>query len=273
MHSIKLILTDVDGTILPYGHRQIPARTIEAFHAAIDAGIHLGVATGRDSTWVPRFFGGDAACSATSIASNGSEVFLDGRKIRESHLDVGGLREVAAIVREVPGAGMLVFYEGKPLLVEGTKEDLALSFPAYAAACQEVDDVPDEAPIKGNVFFGPLAAEEYEPLVDRLNRTVSTLDFDIPQPGFGNIMPHGSNKATAIDVLVEALGITLDQVVVFGDNGNDVPMLSHVPNSVAVSNASAEAATAARWHVGACDDEAVGEAIAALAAGEWPFTV
>ena len=50
-------------------------------------------------------------------------------------------------------------------------------------------------------------------------------------------------------------------------------MLSHVPNSVAVSNASAEAATAARWHVGACDDEAVGEAIAALAAGEWPFTV
>ena len=72
-------------------------------------------------------------------------------------------------------------------------------------------------------------------------------------------------------MLVEALGITLDQVVVFGDNGNDVPMLSHVPNSVAVSNASPEAAAAAHWHVGACEDEAVGDAIAALAAGAWPF--
>lgn len=273
MHAIKLVLTDVDGTILPYGERQIPERTIDAFHAAIDAGIHVGVATGRDSTWVPRFFGGDAVCSATSVASNGSEVFLDGEKIRESHLDVAGLRQVASIVREVPGAGMLVFYSGKPLLVEGTKEDLALSFSAYAEVCQEVDDVPDEAPIKGNVFFGPLAPEVYEPLVERLNRSVSTLDFDIPQPGFGNIMPHGSNKATAIDVLAEALGITLDQVVVFGDNGNDVPMLNHVPNSVAVANASPEAVSAAQWHIGTCEEQAVGEAIAALAAGAWPFTV
>ena len=272
MHSIKLILTDVDGTILPYGQPEVPARTVAAFHKAIEAGIHVGVATGRNSSWVPRFFGGDTICSSTSVASNGSEVFLDGERLREEHLDLAGLRQVVALLREFPGTGMLLFYEGKPFLVQGRREDLALNFPSYADICQELEQLPSEAPVKGNLFFGPLPDLEYQALVERLNAEVQTLDFDIPQPGFGNVMPHGSNKGTAIDVLAQALGIGLDQVVVFGDNGNDVSMLSHVPNSVAVANASPEAKSAARWHVGPCEDQAVGQAIEELAAGRWPFT-
>lgn len=271
MDDIKLILADIDGTILPYGDKVVPQRTIASFHAAQAAGIHVGPATGRGFTWVPPFFGDDPACVSTCIATNGSEVFLDGRKIRESHLDVEALREVASLLRQVPGTGLLTFEGGTPLLCAGSVDDLAPVFPAYAKTCRVVDDVPDEAPIKGNLFFGTLPSEVYELLIVRLHEEVPALDFDIPQPGFANVMPHGSNKATAIDVLANALGITLDQVVVFGDNGNDVSMLSHVPNSVAVSNASDEARDAARWHIGHCDDEAVAAAIEALAAGEWPF--
>lgn len=272
MNDIKLILTDIDGTILPYGKKAVSERAIAAFHAAQDAGIHVGPATGRGYTWVPPFFGDDPACVATCIATNGSEVFLDGRKIRESHLDVHALREVARELQSVPGAGLITFEGGTPLLCEGLVDDLACAFPAYADACRVLGFVPDEAPIKANLFFGNLPAHEYEELVVHLHEVVPALDFDIPQPGFANVMPHGSNKATAIDVLAEGLGIGLDQVVVFGDNGNDVSMLSRVPNSVAVANASDEARDAARWHVGHCDDEAVAGAIEALAQGEWPFT-
>lgn len=272
MNEIKLILTDIDGTILPYGKKVVPPRTIAAFHAALDAGIHVGPATGRGYTWVPPFFGNDQDCVSTCIATNGSEVFLDGKKIRESHLDVAALREVAARLHEVDGAGLITFDGGTPLLCEGSVEDLALAFPAYAQACRQLSHVPDTAPIKANLFFGSLPAAAYDELIVALHEAVPALDFDIPQPGFANVMPHGSNKATAIDVLAEALGIALDQVVVFGDNGNDVSMLSHVPHSVAVANASDEARDAARWHIGHCDDEAVAEAVEALAQGEWPFT-
>ena len=59
--------------------------------------------------------------------------------------------------------------------------------------------------------------------------------------------------------------------MVFGDAGNDLSMLSHVPDSVAVANATPEAAAAARWHIGACADDAVADAVLALARGEWPF--
>lgn len=43
-------------------------------------------------------------------------------------------------------------------------------------------------------------------------------------------------------------------------------------NSMAVAGATDEAATAARWHIGRVDDDAVADAIEAFAAGEFPVT-
>ena len=71
--------------------------------------------------------------------------------------------------------------------------------------------------------------------------------------------------------LAERMGVGVDEVVVFGDADNDLPMLRAVPNSVAVAGATSEAAAAARWHIGACEDDAVAAAIEALSRGEWPF--
>ena len=45
--AVKLILTDIDGTILPRGERVVSSRTVAAFHAALDAGIAVGPASGR----------------------------------------------------------------------------------------------------------------------------------------------------------------------------------------------------------------------------------
>ena len=66
--------------------------------------------------------------------------------------------------------------------------------------------------------------------------------------------------------LAASLGISLDDVVVFGDNLNDLEMLQLVPHSVAVSNAVPEAAAAARYHIGASSDDAVAKAMEEIAA-------
>ena len=58
----------------------------------------------------------------------------------------------------------------------------------------------------------------------------------------------------------------------FGDAGNDLAMFEVVGHPVAVAGATPEAAAAARWHIGRCEDDAVAQAIEALAAGDWPFT-
>ena len=109
-------------------------------------------------------------------------------------------------------------------------------------------------------------------LVDALNAEAEGLDFDLAFPGYLNAMPAGWNKGRGIQVLCEALGCTTDEVVVFGDADNDLAMFDVVENSVAVSDATSNAAAAAKWHIGACADDAVAEAIEKLAEGVWPFT-
>lgn len=268
--DIRLILTDIDGTILPEGHAVVSCRTREAFRVAARAGMRMGPASGRGISHVLPAFGGDESCVATALATNGMQVYLDGALIHEEHLDHGELVRVAEALHDLPHAGLIVFDEGTPLLVEGRRQDLAASFPLYASEAKAGEGVPPFAVVKANVFTSEgLAATRR--LKDLLEREVPGLEFNIPVPGFVNLTPVGYSKASGVDILCDALGISIGQVVVFGDSGNDLEMLAHVPDSVAVENATAEAHEAARWHIGPCDQESVAQAVEVLAAGEWPF--
>ena len=269
-HNIRLILTDIDGTILPYGRSSVSQRTREAFHAALEAGIRIGPASGRGFSHIPELFGGDAACSATCLATNGMEVFLDGKLIRRELVPREPLVRVAETLADVPHAGLICFENGIPQLVVGNVDDLAQTFPVYARQSQAVDDVPNHNMDKANVFVAGSMQYTRE-VKELLLSQVNGVDFDLPMKGFLNIMPPGWSKASGIDVLCAAMDIAIEQVVVFGDGGNDVAMLAHVPNSAVVRNAAPEAAAVARWQLGSCEDESVTAAIEQLAAGDWPF--
>lgn len=269
--SIKLILTDIDGTILPRGEKCVSARTVEAFHAALDAGIVIGPSSGRGYAWIPPFFGGDASCCTTAIATNGSQVYVDGEKAVEKTLPPAALEHLRAIVAETPRAGLICFDGATPLLVEGAVGDLAKSFASYAEKAVPAEGIPEFPVVKANVFSGG-SPEDMLALVARLNAEVPELAVDHAMPRFSNIMLAGWNKGAAVLWLCGRLGIDADEVVVFGDADNDLSMFNVVEHSVAVANATGPAAAAARWHIGACADDAVAGAILALAAGEWPFT-
>ena len=270
---IKLILTDIDGTILPKGQKVVSEKMLAAIHAAIDAGLPVGVATGRAVSGALPTVGGDTACVQTALAPNGMQVYLNGDLIHEEYLDHDELLKVADAVRAIPGAGLICF--GGPTLKEvhlvvGTVEGLRKSFPAYADLAIPANDVPSFPIVKANVYT-PTDREATQEVLDTLRAAVPGIGFNLPMPGFLNIVPLGYSKADGVRILCEALGIGTDEVVVFGDGGNDLEMLGAVENSVAVANATPEVLAAARWHIGSCADEAVADVMSALAAGEWPF--
>jgi hypothetical protein len=79
-------------------------------------------------------------------------------------------------------------------------------------------------------------------LRDELNQQIEGLEFVMPSniAFVIDILPAGWSKGVAVRELAEALGVSIDEVAVFGDSENDLSMIEAVPNSVAVSNASAE---------------------------------
>lgn len=270
-HDIKLVLTDIDGTILPHGWREVSERTVRALEAARAAGMVEGPASGRAQKWIaPMLRGRDDLC-ATALATNGMQVYLEGELLHEEVIDPAQLELLDAAMRELPRAGLVCFDDGKPQLVCGSLDDLAQCFPSYAKTCRVLDHLPQTPTVKCNVFqVGDLDATRA--FVAKLNDAFPALSFDVPQTAWSNVTPRGWTKGSGIDILRDALGINRDQVVVFGDAGNDVPMFTHVDWSVAVAGATDEASAAARFHIGRCEDDAVAVAIEALVAGEWPFT-
>lgn len=192
--AIKLILTDIDGTIMPYGKRQVTQRCRAAFHAAMDAGILVGPASGRFFSWIPNFFGGDEACCQTALATNGMQVYLEGRKVLQKELPPAALRTIMGALQDVPQSGLLVFEGARPLLVQGSRDDLAIAFPSYAKTCEDADALPEAGITKANVFLvGDL--ERTREVVGALDALTDEVDLDVPQPMFSNVVPAGWNKA------------------------------------------------------------------------------
>lgn len=267
---VKLVLSDIDGTILPYGKPHVSARMLDAIHALQAAGIVFAPCSGRSYPWLAPLFDNDAASTRTAVAANGQGVYLDGVALREPSFTRDETNLLTQTASEVEGAGTLCFSGTTPYLMSGSRDALATAFPKYADTALDAQGAPDVSIDKLNAFLAQPANKVRE-LASLIAERCEIFDTDIPQPMFINVMRRGWNKATGIDLLCDVMGISLDDVVVFGDGGNDVAMLSHITNSVAVAGATTDAAAAARWHTGACEDDAVADDFLALAKGEWPF--
>jgi hydroxymethylpyrimidine pyrophosphatase-like HAD family hydrolase len=80
------------------------------------------------------------------------------------------------------------------------------------------------------------------------------------------LIPLGQNKGTAVSALLEYLNalpgaerIGPENVIVFGDGENDIPMFKAAGMSVAMGNAMPEAKAVARWQTSTNDKGGVGE--------------
>ncbi|MBQ9057885.1 MAG: HAD family phosphatase [Atopobiaceae bacterium] len=267
---IKLILTDIDGTILPFGESVLSQYALDSFHAALDAGIHIGPATGRAANRVAPIFSDDSACYQTMLATNGMEVLLDGELICEKRIDLEPLGNTVDVLRQLEGVGICYFDGPTAYILHGSKEDLTEAFPAYGRTARIAAGLPDEPPVKVNIFVRGDFARTQE-VLELLQSEVSGIGFNLPMEGFLNVTPPNWSKASGIDLLCEHLGIGLDQVCVFGDSDNDLEMLAHVPLSAAVENATKNAKTAAHHLIGSVDEGAVPRLIERIAQGEKPF--
>lgn len=73
-------------------------------------------------------------------------------------------------------------------------------------------------------------------------------------PTFMEILPLGVHKAGGLEKVLEILGYEKEQMMAFGDGGNDIEMLAFAGLGVAMANGS-EAARAAADYVTASNDE------------------
>jgi len=66
-------------------------------------------------------------------------------------------------------------------------------------------------------------------------------EFNLEKAQYSNIiveyMPRGTNKGTGLAQLIKSLNVSKDEVVAFGDGGNDIELLQNAGWPIAMENA------------------------------------
>ena len=76
------------------------------------------------------------------------------------------------------------------------------------------------------------------------------------------LVPAGFSKGTGIDVIRERLGVPPEDCYVIGDSANDLSMLEHVPNSIAMGNAEEDVKRICAYVTAAAGDGGIARALA-----------
>ena len=275
---IKLVLSDMDNTLIPFGESRASERTVAAIHELMDSGVRFGPATGRDYFELLRFFRMDESCFMTGILSNGKRVRVDGTYVRTVLIPHEALVKIDAALRPEKGMFLVCYPEQTNLLnpaygVGTTSEELAVFEARTRFTGVVVDEVPDE-----DFIAATIACPGPPERMDRCRQIVAEAAPEVrivsPVPEWFDIMPQGVSKAAGLEALLEATGVAADEVAVFGDAENDLEILRKVRHSVAVANATEEVLATANYRVGAAADEGVADALLEIAraarAGEMP---
>ena len=277
---IKLVLTDLDDTLIRNGLPCATDRAIAGIQAMVKAGLHFGPVSGRIPNDMGWMFSGHEECYATGAYCNGQMVYVEGELVREEQVDGGELNRLAEWLMRTDRGILTMFdvWQGniKTAGYVVTPDD------AHAATMRErfgdwrrVAWLDEPSYLKANIHVVGTRDDQTKTR-DMLREEFPSMDFVFPS-NFApllDVSPHGWSKGSAVGVLARELGITLDEVATFGDSENDLSMIVAVPNSVAVANADEQIKAAARWEIGASANDAVADALfdiaAAAATGEMP---
>lgn len=267
--SIRLVFSDVDGTILP-AFRTISDRTRAAIRALGEKGIPFVICSGRwfaGAMEVAESAGLGNSEGYIIIANGGAVVRLDGTPLKEWFLPEADARRAAEIIKKYPTAVHAygrnsVHRLNSRLPGEKLRKVLDDHF-QNRFGCTCITD--DEA-----AFDGCLGAVyKIEAYIDtpgvltalRPELEAAGLLVASSHPDNLEILAPGMGKGRAVRWLMKYMGVAREETMAFGDNTNDLSMLAEVGWPCAVDNAVAEVRACARILAPCCEDDGVAQII------------
>ena len=235
MKDIKLIVTDMDGTFLNSKH-EVGKDFPGIYQELKKRNILFVPASGRQMPGITHYFK-DIEEDMGFIAENGGYVVYKNNELFVDKMDYVLVKEIIIAVRNIPGA-RAVLSARKKAYFESNDNDFKNYFTKYYTENQKVDDLTKE--IDDNAFkiavYHPDSSEAHlYPLLKKFDE--ANLEVVISGKYWLDIMNKGINKGNAVEKLQNALGISQDETMVFGDYMNDIKMLENSRYSYAMKNA------------------------------------
>ena len=265
----KLIVADLDGTLLN-GKVELSERTVEAIGRYQAAGGLFTYATGR-SEESAKIFADKAGIHIPGISFNGGKIvsLADGGVIYETFLEAEASKKAYAALRAL-NKDVVVYLEKSRHVAEYTPV-IDRYLERIRRGVHIIKDINrviiGDNTLKKLLVIDPKQEEE---LILNAVRPIFGDKFNSVKsdPQFYEILPPGTSKGTALEVLAHYLGIGLGETVAVGDHLNDVSMIEAAGLGVAVANAVPEALAAADYVTDSNDGDGVANVIDMVMRGE-----
>lgn len=271
-NSDTLYITDLDGTLLD-ANSCITDETVSVLNPLLDQGLQFTVATARTpATVVPML--SRLHTRLPFIVLNGAATW-DSQRGDYSHVNVIPQATVEAIcaVYERHGHHPLIYRRHGHLIHTHHYGTLSPQEEKFVEERQGLElkkfimDDPDykHSPDEAMLIFSMQDYERLRPIYEEVKATIpcsAVFYHDIfdPTSGLLEIYAPGVSKAEAVKAMQQHTGAK--EVIVFGDNRNDIPMMQVATHSVAVANAFPEVKAAAHEVIEANTTNAVPRYIA-----------
>lgn len=248
---IKLIATDIDGTLVRDGSADINPEIFDVVMKLKEKGVVFVAASGRQYPSIRRLF--DSIHSdMIFIAENGAYIKCRGVEMFKSTMHKETAKRLILETRNLKDQNVLLTVSTPECMYIESKDadfqDLLIN--GYHNTIKQVDDVlkEDLDIIKIALYkedgISKLAEEilipEWKDKLKVVMAGAEWLDF----------MDSQVDKGHAIETIQKSLSIEIEETMAFGDNINDIGMLSYAGESYAVETAREEVKASAKHIAG-----------------------
>ena len=264
--NYKLIVMDVDNTLLST-HKTISKKNMEAIKKCMDKGVMVSLASGRPALDVLYYAKQIGLEDSYHVSDNGAGIFKgEDRKIIKNFNEEYYHYMIEQIKQHNIECGVFssenldfVYEDGNDTIAKGIK----IYFPVTKIKTGDISNI--KGVYKISAYFHN--DEEYQ-FLKGLEKE-GEMEGVVPDPNFFDMMPYNVTKIYGTKAIAKKLGITMDEVIVMGDQGNDYTNVKGAGLGVAVANATDDLKEVADVVLKqSCDEDAVSYVIEKYILGE-----
>ena len=260
----KLVAIDMDGTLLKED-KTISERTKNAIQSAKDKGVTVVLATGRPIEGVSRYLEELGMYSENDYVLSYNGALIQKTKSKEAVAKVALKGEDLHYLRRLSnelGVNIHAFSEKEGLITPKISKYTEVEADINKIEIHEVDIdniADDEVMIKIMMIDEP---EILEVAMEKLPKEVYEKYTVVRSaPFFLEFLNKKVNKGVGVELLAKHLGLNKEEVMTFGDAGNDLHMIEYAGLGVAMENAFDEVKEAADYITDSNENDGVAKAI------------
>lgn len=255
--AIKLIVVDVDNTIIPSGKQEISPRLKEDFHKAMDKGIKVMVNTGRHYTFLQPSLFIDLPMNLIGTINGACVTDRSGNIIEKHPMKKEHMEAITDIcIQNDIGLGFkfedrIVTYANHQKFMDGYVQKGA---PWESSV---IDDTKDRTHhLQHGYPLGTFIIGD-ESIIEPFTNSIPELQFAWSFRNGFDVFLKDINKATSVNRVLKELDLDWNNVIAFGDAGNDTPFIRPAAIGVALGNAKDDVKEYADIIAPDCKDDGV----------------